>query len=215
LHKSNALVKNPLRSVLTTYIKPTLLCSIISIFETVAFNILFVLSTTYQLDIIQRPGSQVIYGNLLILTSTALTIYLIGKFKKIERPYYHLLLSILMMLICIFPLFYGLLHQDPILYFASQSCLGILLGSFLSPFPYVLAKMFPTYVRCSGIAISYNITIAIFGGTAPLISLLLYQKTHWIYIPAAYIFVAGSISLLTLILGRKYFLACIEQHHLN
>jgi MHS family proline/betaine transporter-like MFS transporter len=43
--------------------------------------------------------------------------------------------------------------------------------------PTILVELFPTRVRFTGIAISYNMSAAIFGGTAPMVGAALYKIT--------------------------------------
>lgn len=51
-----------------------------------------------------------------------------------------------------------------------------------------MAKLFPIHVRYSGVAFSYSIGMALFGGTTPVICTLLIQKTGNHLSPAFYIF---------------------------
>lgn len=55
--------------------------------------------------------------------------------------------------------------------------------------------MFPMKTRFSGIAIGYNISLAIFGGTAPMVSTWLIHKTgHDITAPAYYLIAMALVS---------------------
>ena len=47
----------------------------------------------------------------------------------------------------------------------------------MGPVPTILVEMFPTRVRFTGVAISYNLSTAIFGGTAPMVGAALHRYT--------------------------------------
>ncbi len=59
--------------------------------------------------------------------------------------------------------------------------------------------MFDTYRRNMGISISYNASLAIFGGTAPLIAITLVAKTHNLYAPAWYLLGCVTLAFLALL----------------
>lgn len=74
----------------------------------------------------------------------------------------------------------------------------VLCGALTGVFPSLLAELFPTRVRYSGIAISYNIGFAFFGGLAPVICLFLIKATGQTHAPAYYVMaVSAAVFLLT------------------
>lgn len=68
--------------------------------------------------------------------------------------------------------------------------LGLLYVPQLSTISATFPAIFPTHVRYAGFALSYNLSTAIFGGTAPLISQWVIDATHWDLFPAY--FMVGS-----------------------
>jgi MFS transporter, MHS family, proline/betaine transporter len=62
--------------------------------------------------------------------------------------------------------------------------LGLALSCFV--LPSFLSELFPTRVRSSGLAITYGLGSALFGGTAPLVGALLTQRTGNPLLPAYY-----------------------------
>jgi MFS transporter, MHS family, proline/betaine transporter len=72
------------------------------------------------------------------------------------------------------------------------------LGAALSCFvlPSFLSELFPTRVRSSGLAITYGLGSALFGGTAPFVDTLLVQRTGNPLVPAYY---ATTVALLAAI----------------
>jgi MHS family proline/betaine transporter-like MFS transporter len=72
--------------------------------------------------------------------------------------------------------------------------LGAALGCFV--LPSFLSELFPTRVRSSGLAITYGLGSALFGGTAPFVDTLLVQRTGNPLLPAYY---ATTVALLAAI----------------
>jgi MHS family proline/betaine transporter-like MFS transporter len=84
-----------------------------------------------------------------------------------------------------------------------QSAFAIALGFCFGPRSAILASLFPTNVRYTGVSLSYNLGNALFGGTAPFMSAFLISSTNLKTSPAVYIIVASFISLLSLFfMGR-------------
>lgn len=83
----------------------------------------------------------------------------------------------------------------------------ILLGGMLTlndgTLPSFLAEMFPTRVRYSGFAVSFNLSNAIFGGTAPFMATLLIASTGNNLAPAWYLAGAALVSLIAVALSRE------------
>ena len=70
------------------------------------------------------------------------------------------------------------------------------LGLYAST-PYaVMSDLFPTNVRASGISLAYNIPIAVFGGSAPLIASALISGTGNISSPAWFFITTAVLSLI-------------------
>lgn len=64
--------------------------------------------------------------------------------------------------------------------------------------PPLLVNCFPTEIRYTGVATSYNISFALFGGLAPFISTLVVKKSGSVAGPAIYVITIAAISLLAL-----------------
>lgn len=99
-------------------------------------------------------------------------------------------------LVCIYPLFLMLLSAKT-LYQALvvQVCLALLAAWFQAPMNAYMAKLFPVKVRYSGLALSYNIGIALFGGTTPMICSILIRWTGQQIMPAFYIILISLIGI--------------------
>jgi MFS transporter, MHS family, proline/betaine transporter len=76
--------------------------------------------------------------------------------------------------------------------------LGLLYVPQLASISAMFPAMFPTQVRYAGMAIGYNISTSIFGGTAPMVNQWLVARTGNLFVPAYYMMgacVIGAIAL--------------------
>jgi MHS family proline/betaine transporter-like MFS transporter len=85
----------------------------------------------------------------------------------------------------------------------AQGCLVLLLTLYLSTIPAIISELFPTEVRYSCVAISSNICVALFGGSAPFIAIYLIEKTGIAIMPGLYIMAAALISFASLSWVKK------------
>lgn len=84
-----------------------------------------------------------------------------------------------------------------------QIVLGAMLTLNDGTLPSFLAEMFPTRVRYSGFAVSFNVANAVFGGTAPFVATLLIGRTGNDLAPAYYLAAAALISLVAVALAAE------------
>jgi MFS transporter, MHS family, proline/betaine transporter len=88
---------------------------------------------------------------------------------------------------------------------AMVCCLGLLKSFYSGALPSLMAKIFPTATRVSGMSLSYNAGVAIFGGFAPLIAQTLIDVTGSKLAPSYYLIGTSLLSLVAvIILQRRY-----------
>ena len=81
--------------------------------------------------------------------------------------------------------------MEPLL---GQGILVILMGIFFGAIPFALTTIFPMNIRFSGISLAHNISMAVFGGTVPLLSSSLIAYTEDLSSPAFILIIAGILS---------------------
>ena len=84
-----------------------------------------------------------------------------------------------------------------------QIALGVLGAAYMGPLPALMADLFPTRTRTTGLSISYSFAVAIFGGFAPFTSAWLIQVTGSSVAPSFYLIFAAVISLSALALTNR------------
>jgi MHS family proline/betaine transporter-like MFS transporter len=97
-----------------------------------------------------------------------------------------------------------LLHQGEVAtVLAGLLILGVCQTLFIGTTPSTLPAMFPTAIRYGGMAIAYNVSASLFGGTAPLVAESLVRTTGNEYMPAYYAMLASVVGLVAVALMRE------------
>ncbi|MGW1341769.1 MFS transporter [Kribbella sp. NPDC002412] len=79
---------------------------------------------------------------------------------------------------------------------------GLVVGLMAGPGPAMLAEMFPTRARYTGLGLAYSLSNAVFSGSAGLIITELIKRTKNIDIPAYYVAVTCAVSVVALLTLR-------------
>jgi len=100
------------------------------------------------------------------------------------------------------PLFTLVSQPDLLSIMLAQAIFAMLVGLYTGPVPALLVEIFPTRLRYTGMALSYNISAALFGGTAPMVCQWLMNRTGNSYSIAYYVMACAFVSLVTLYFYR-------------
>lgn len=129
------------------------------------------LSTAYDMSFVEAYGLSLVTG----LTG-ALTMPLFGWISdKVGRAPV-LLVGTVATLVLSYPL-YALIETGFAGGLVSLFVAGLLIGVLGGPLPAFLSERFPTRNRATGVAVTYAIAVAVFGGSAPYIITAIYQAT--------------------------------------
>jgi len=101
-------------------------------------------------------------------------------------------------IIFIYPIFWLLIQKNIWLALLALVIYDFLLASITGLIPTTLAELFETHNRTSALSIGYNLSLALFGGTAPIVALLLIKFTDNLYSPAWYLIACAILGLFAL-----------------
>jgi MHS family proline/betaine transporter-like MFS transporter len=73
--------------------------------------------------------------------------------------------------------------------------LSLLKTLYSGALPSLMTELFPTRVRATAVALSYNVSVVIFGGFAPAIATALIKASGDQLAPAYYLTVAAAVSV--------------------
>ncbi len=160
-----------------------------------AFYILFVWWPTYLTTIIKKPVPHALAVNTIsMLTLMALTPMAGALSDKLGRKPI-IIASFVGFIVASYPLFLWTDHGTFAGALAAQLIFALIMSGVQGTMPATLVEMFPTRTRFSGVGIGYNVSLALFGGTAPLIATWLISRTGDLAAPAYYLIAMAAISL--------------------
>jgi MFS transporter, MHS family, proline/betaine transporter len=102
-----------------------------------------------------------------------------------------------------YPLFMLLNTGSLVAAIAAHAGLAAIEAVFVSSSLAAGAELFATRVRSSGYSIGYNVSVALFGGTAPYVATWLTDRTGNELAPAYYVIAAAIVSLATIMTMRE------------
>ncbi|WP_395709734.1 MFS transporter [Reyranella sp.] len=97
------------------------------------------------------------------------------------------------------PLFWLMHSANPAIVLLGQLGFVLSVGTFCGCQPTVMVEAVPASVRCTAIALGYNITLGLIGGLSPLVATWLVERTGNDYSPGFMIMVAAVGSFLALL----------------
>ncbi|WP_148829843.1 glycine betaine/L-proline transporter ProP, partial [Xanthomonas sontii] len=89
------------------------------------------------------------------------------------------------------------------LIFLGLMLLGVALVCFTSSMPSTLPALFYTPVRYSALSIAFNVSVSLFGGTTPLVTAWLVERTGDPLVPAYYLMGAAVVGIATMAFVRE------------
>jgi len=154
---------------------------------------------TFLIETQGLPLRPVMVVNTIAMTIQVFITLLMGRLSDYIGRKRVLGAGILSLALFAYPVFWLLTQHDIYLALAGEVLFAIAAGSLTGLIPTTLAELFETYHRNMGISISYNISLALFGGTAPLVAIALVASTHNVFSPAWYLISCAIIAFLALL----------------
>jgi MHS family proline/betaine transporter-like MFS transporter len=193
----------PVREVLSSQ-KVLLLIALGTLILSTASNYLITYMPSYAATTLRVPQSAGFLATLtagLILTiATPLVGYVAGKVGRIKI----MLTAAVLYAIAIFPSFMWLNSE------ATQTALILVVGLmallkavYFAPLAGLMADVFPVRTRVTGMSLSYNIGVTVFGGFAPVIATGLISLTGSPVAPSYYLILAAALSIVALLAASR------------
>lgn len=195
---NKAISVRPLRELLTNYRAKLLIAIGIYLTVTVPFYTLMIFMNSLMTKYLAYSTNDAILINSISIIIHMILLPLAAFFSdKFGRKTILSIAIYAFILLCL-PIFYLLNNSNFIYPLIAQILFAIALAFYIAPVPALLVELFPTRIRLTGIALSYNISAAIFGGTTPAVATWLLKVTDNIYSLAFYIVSFAILSLISL-----------------
>ncbi|WP_243789590.1 MFS transporter [Saccharopolyspora gloriosae] len=191
------------RTIFRDHWRPVLTCvSLVAVFNVVNYMLTSYMPTYITADLHYAHTSALVFVLVTMLAIMGFVVRLGRISDKIGRlPIVAVGSGALVVLS--WPAFWMISHGSVGAVIGGLIIIGLMLICFSSTMPSTLPALFPTHVRYGGVSISFNISVAIFGGTTPLISESLVSATGYITAPAFVLMAAGLLGLIASWFARE------------
>ena len=204
LEKAGQVSKAPLRDTLRYHWRQMLLCIGLVIMLNVAYYTVLKYMPSYLTTQLNIGDLASLLLSLGTLAGMMILVTFIGRLSDNVGRKPILLGACLGFIFLAWPAFYLMIHGGGfVVTFAGMAILGLLVVLLSGVMPATLPAIFPTHIRYSGFAISYNVSTSLFGGTAPLIITWIISQTGNNYVPAFYLMGAAAISLVAVLFIKE------------
>lgn len=199
IEKEHKISKNPIRELFRHAKKQTFQGLGLAILPGVVFYLLFVYLPAFvgEYGHFSRPEVQNV--NTLVLLIVLMIVPLLGFLSDYIGRWFFLTIGPLFFVIATPFLFHFMLQDSRNALMASQILIGVMTSMSDAVIPGTLVSLFPPHQRCTGVAISINISNTFFGGSAPLVATLLVYKTGSTLAPSGYIILLAILALISVV----------------
>jgi MFS transporter, MHS family, proline/betaine transporter len=195
--------KTPVMDLFRNYRQPLLLAVGAVLLNAVGFYVILSYMPTYLSEEIGLDATESYLATTIALVTYIGFILLTGLLSdRYGRKKVLIAASVCFILFTV-PAFMLLNTHSFLVILLVQILLGAMLTLNDGTLPSFLAEMFPTQVRFSGFAVSFNLSNALFGGTAPFVATLLIKWSGSDLAPAWYLAAAAVITLIAVSLARE------------
>ena len=193
----------PTRELFTTYRKPVIRAFGVTCLNAVGFYLILSYMPTYLITEMGMEESASFLANSIALFAYIFLIFLMGLLSDRFGRKTALIAASVLFIVLTVPLF-GMLEGAS---FAMIVLIQVIFGALLTvndgTLPCFLTEIFPTRVRYSGFAFSFNTANALFGGTAPFVATWLISATGSKTAPAWYLVAAAVVALVAMLAARE------------
>lgn len=165
----------------------------------VSYYVLFVFLVSNNAVFQGLPRNLLLINNIIALSVQVIFILLFAKLADRIGHIKVFVISAFILLIITYPAFFGFSLNNTLLSGVILSILAAVSAGFCVPAGIMIVDAYPTQYRLSGTAIGYNVSVALFGGTAPMVASLITSYSHSIIAPGLYIMFWCVIAILSVV----------------
>lgn len=169
----------------------------------VGFYMMFVYVTTYLTEQVGVETARALEIDTIAMCALLVIVPAAGWLSdRVGRKPVLLTASVGMLLLSL-PLLDAIRHDHTAIILAGQFGFAVLIGLAFGANGAVIVEMTRSKLRCSTISVAYNVCLAIFGGTTPLVAAWLISQTHDDLTPAYYMMGMALVTTFALLPMRE------------
>lgn len=159
---------------------------------------------TYATKTLHLPGSAAFTATLVAGIILTVVTPLMGLWAEKVGRVPLMWGSLILLALTIYPAFRMVVNNTtPTTLILLVGWMALLKSVYFSTVPSMMADLFPITTRASGMAISYNVAVTVFGGFAPLICTLLISATGSSLAPSYYLILLALFSAVALVNSQR------------
>jgi MFS transporter, MHS family, proline/betaine transporter len=194
--KKKQIAEQPAREIFTTHRSNLLTGISLYLTVTIPFFIFAIFFNNYMSKILGYSISNSLTINTLSTLLMTILIPIVGYYSDIYGRVNMVKIGAIGFILFSYPAFMLISQGGFAAPLIGQMIFAVLIALYMSPIPTMLVELFPASVRFTGVALSYNISAALFGGTAPMVSTLLIKQTGMHESVPIYIMIFAVISFI-------------------
>jgi MHS family proline/betaine transporter-like MFS transporter len=164
-------------------------------FQAAAFYFIFVYMQTYLQSQVGFSFGMASTSTVICLCAAAVAIFVFAWFSDQFGRKPVIILGAVTSTLIVFPAFAAFSTANTALIVSVHAAMGVCLAMFMSASGAAMVEIFPSRVRYAGFSIGFNISVAIFGGTAPYVATWLIAATGSPVSPSAILIVTGLMAI--------------------
>ena len=198
---------SPLGAVLTRHRHLLLRLAGLAVFNAIGFYVMFVYAVSWlQLVDGVSPARALDINTISMVVLLPVMLAMGWLSDRVgRRPV--MMGAAVLAVVAAWPLFWLMHGPTPAMELAGQLGFVLALGAYMGCQPAMMVEAAPAEVRCTAIALGFNVTMGILGGVSPLVATWLVERTGNDYSPAFMVMAAGLASLLALTTFRETYRA--------
>lgn len=183
------------REILIVNLRLLALCIGLVLILNIAYYTVLSYLPSYLTEVLHMDASRSLVFLVLTMIVMMCAISFVGRLSDHVGRKPVLVGACLGFIVLSYPAFWLLSQSSIATTIAGLAILGALVVLLAGTMPATLPAIFPTHIRYGGFAISYNISTALFGGTAPLVITWLIATSGNDFVPAYYLMIAAAIAI--------------------
>jgi MHS family proline/betaine transporter-like MFS transporter len=203
LREEGEIASSPLKEALTTSWQPILQIAGLVVIHNVGFYVVFTFLPSYFTKTLEFTKTNAFVSITIASMVALILIPPLGALSDRIGRKPLLIAGAVGFAVFAYPLFLLLNTGSLAAAIAAHAGLAAIEAVFVSSSLAAGAELFATRVRSSGYSIGYNVSVAIFGGTAPYVATWLVDRTGNEIAPAFYVIAAAIITLATVMTMRE------------